>query len=1141
VRGWFGGSMRVLVLVLALLVLAGVGVAIAGVRGHSGLPARLGKHAGVPAKIGRHPGLSARKVKSASRRVFSHVIVVLGNQHRRTPANRRHVATRALAEKADQAPLTAQVASTGGRVTHRYRALNAFAATVSAAEQARLTSNPAVARVIPDRVVRLPRFDDVAGASSPSGAGAPAPNGTPMSGTCPTDPAKPLLEPEALQTTHTAFSDPSTPQAQQLATGKGVKVAFFADGLDIDNPDFIRPDGSHVFIDYQDFSGDGPNAPTGAAEAFGDASSIAAQGRQVYDISTFNNPAHPLPPGCTITVRGMAPDASLIGMKVFGNASSAFDSVVLQGLDYAVSHDHADILSESFGEYPIPDTTQDLTRLFNEQAVAAGVTVVESTGDSGVESSVSSATSDPAVIAAGSNTNFRAYAQGEEYGFQFANNSWLSDNISSIESAGPTQGGRVLDLVAPGEAGWSLCNADTAIYEECTNFAGVGSPLQQFGGTSESAPLIAGAAALVDEAYRDTHGGHTPSPALVKQLLTSTATDLGFPSEEQGAGELNSLAAVQAARSVPTADGSPAPTGNGLVIGPTQIDIAGQAGTTPNDTSVTVRNTGASTQIVHAHARAIGAQLSDQTGTVTLEANSPTFVDQFGAVRPYQRVTFNVPAGADRLVAFDAWPGPNARVGLTLIDPHGDFAAYTRPQGDGDHGEVDVHAPMAGTWTAIIFRRDGTFTGPVHFEFTSQRFVTVDSVTPSALTLAPGQTGRFRLHVTLPQSPGDTSQDLQLDSSTAATSVVPILLRSLVRLGQNGGTFSGTLIGGNGRAASPGQLDTFDFDVPAGEPELGVSLTFPDDAGTGIIGTLIDPSGQALAAEDTVRFDAAGNGTATNALQAYHVAPRPGRWRFVVDVTNPVGGNALSAPYTGRVTFAVPTATTKGLPNSASTVLKAGKPTTATITVRNDGPASEDLFLDPRLPRREDLSLLSLVPSQNIAIPIAPGTNPPLYVMPTQTDRVTAAAQASEPVTFDWGFGDPHLVAASSGNATAGQFSAQEASPGIWFIAPAPIGPFSGPAPPGTVSTGLLAHTRAFDLDASPSTGDVWETVVDPNAPGFDLVTVDPGKKGTMTLTVTPSGRKGRTVRGTLYVDAFSNALAFGNELLAIPYEYSVG
>jgi hypothetical protein len=63
---------------------------------------------------------------------------------------------------------------------------------------------------------------------------------------CPADPSKPLQEPKALQTTHTAFSDPSIPQAQNIATGKSVTVAFFADGLDINNPDFIRPDGQQA-------------------------------------------------------------------------------------------------------------------------------------------------------------------------------------------------------------------------------------------------------------------------------------------------------------------------------------------------------------------------------------------------------------------------------------------------------------------------------------------------------------------------------------------------------------------------------------------------------------------------------------------------------------------------------------------------------------------------------------------------------------------------------------------------------------------------------------------------------------------------------------------------------------------------------
>src|SRR2546429_471205 len=82
-----------------------------------------------------------------------------------------------------------------------------------------------------------------------------------------TAPRKAIREPEALQSTRTAFDGPEVPSAQELAPGKGVTVAFIADGLDPNLTDFTRADGSKVIVDYQDFSGEGPNSPANGAEA----------------------------------------------------------------------------------------------------------------------------------------------------------------------------------------------------------------------------------------------------------------------------------------------------------------------------------------------------------------------------------------------------------------------------------------------------------------------------------------------------------------------------------------------------------------------------------------------------------------------------------------------------------------------------------------------------------------------------------------------------------------------------------------------------------------------------------------------------------------------------------------------------------
>src|SRR5262249_51140543 len=169
---------------------------------------------------------------------------------------------------------------------------------------------------------------------------------------CPSDPAKPMVEPEAREVMNVAA-------ANQIVTGDGIKVGIIADGIDPNNPDLIRASGHHAIFDFQDFSGFGNNAPTDGRESFLDAGTIAAQGNQAYDLSGFVNPAHPLPPGCNIKIEGIAPGASLAVLNVAGPNPGFFNSQIIQAIEWAVLHDHVNVLNESIGGEPTPDTQEN--------------------------------------------------------------------------------------------------------------------------------------------------------------------------------------------------------------------------------------------------------------------------------------------------------------------------------------------------------------------------------------------------------------------------------------------------------------------------------------------------------------------------------------------------------------------------------------------------------------------------------------------------------------------------------------------------------------------------------------------------------------------------------------------------------------
>jgi hypothetical protein len=1115
--------------------------------------------------------LTPAQLLQSAQAVDTDVIVILRDQLPNTPPVRGNLHARRSALSAAQAPILSELQQAHATRTRSFGLINALATRVSKAEVARLAAHPLVQAVVPDRVIQRPRRQDL----SPAGVGVAAsrvsPAATPATDTtsaiCPSDPAHPLLEPEALQLTHTAFSDSTVPQAQQVldgngqpVTGAGVKVAFIADGLDPNNPDFVRADGSHVIIDYQDFSGEGIDAPTDGGEAFGDASSIAAQGRATYDLSQFVNPAHPLPPGCNIRILGMAPGASLVALKAFAGNGSTTTSNLVQAIEYAVDTDNVDVINESFGGEPFPDNDNDPISLANTAAVRAGVAVVVSTGDAGSAGTLGSPSTDTDVIAAGGTTAYRLYAQTTNGAIQFsANDSYIDNNITPLSSGGFAQtGARTVDVVAPGDSGWALCTPNIELYTGCANFAGAPSPILDFGGTSESSPLTAGEAALVIQAYRSTHHGADPSPALVKRIIMSTATDLGAVSSEEGAGLINALAAVNAALSVSDAHGHPQGHGDGVLTSPTAVAITDPPHS-PELRLFTVTNTGTSVQHLAPVLERLDAPFAGDTLTITLDpATDPTYLNASGAPRPYIEHTFTVPAGADHLDAAIAYrtagedPNTPPIVYLHLFDPSGRLAVYSVPQGFGNgYGHVDVVRPAPGTWTAFIATRPPGptgYSGPVQFSWAVERYTTFGTVSPAHLDLQPGASALLSAVFTMPANPGDQAAAIRFgaDATQSGTGPeeIPVSLRTLIPIGSGGGSFSGMLTGGNGRAGG-GPTQTFAFDVPPGAKNMSLALNVAD-SGYALEGLLVDPNGMQLSVQPNV--DPA-SGASTFALQHFRYDPQPGRWRFVLLQNFISSGNQTSLPFSARISFFGTSQVAAGsIPNSPGVRISASAaPVIIPLRITNNGAVPQLYFADTRAATLGAVSL-GTAPLCGTALQGACE----LTWVPPEVAALGFIAQSSAPITMD-AFNDvgsgvgvtgsPDLWAKTVGPDTVAASIVEPEVPwGPWVMFPSLIGPYpSGGAPSNVpVTTAAIAVMQPFDTTVTTDSGNIWSDLLQ-GTNTFNPLVLAPGQSGVIHVTIKPDASLvGKTVSGFLYVDTFNGAVLSGDEVVRIPYSFKV-
>jgi hypothetical protein len=865
------------------------------------------------------------------------MVVVFDDQLSSLPANKAHQSARKAAAQSMQAPLVSQLKQVGASHITGLSLLNAVAATMPASEAKALSHTQGVKEVVPDGTIIIGDAKSTAKQVAAAQVQKQTIPATAADGQqlCNTSPDKPLTEPEELNSIHAQ-------QAASIATGQGVIVGNVDADTLAGNPNLIRPNGQHVIIDAPD-----PTENVFSDEFNGDVSTIGAQGTVTYTYAS-QLPYSNIPANCTFKIVGDATGASILQTGYFSDTNSAGqivapESQVIAGLQAATS-DGANVVSESYGYGALPGASDDLLVPTNDAMVAAGVTVVESSGDSGSSGTVEAPADDPNVIDVGGTNDLRLLAQADGY-----TKGWLDDNMTTLSSGGTAPNGRVVDLVAPGYLGLAAAGAgqDPPL------------PTEAFGGTSQSAPFVSGAAADVIQAYRDTHGGASPTPAQVKQILTSTATDIGAPSDQQGGGLLNIYAAVQAARQMPGTTQSHA-SGSGLVATPSQVDVQGAGGSTVH-TSVSLYNASSSTEKVSGSYRALGGERPFGK-PVTENVSAPAA----GASIPPQGATaaapvkFTVPGGADVLDADMRWPDATNSddniLSFILTDPSGklaqssyDYGAANGPNASPDIQHATVEHPAAGTWTAQIVWADGrghvqsppntpgTYRGPVTFQAGGQNFTTVPAT--GSVTIAAHHSATVPLAVAMPRNPGDAPESVQFSGSGGLASSVPVARRVLVPSG--GGAFVAPLTSSVSRG--PGQIKTFYVNVPKGQKDLDISLYAPDHASNDPVYYYLfspadlDPSitesgNVQVSATDTT--PTANNPTGRASLIAPN--PQPGLWEIDVMQGATTDGSTFLNPVVGVLAYnQLGHFSETGLPTSASTTVAPGASVPVSVKVTN--------------------------------------------------------------------------------------------------------------------------------------------------------------------------------------------------------------
>lgn len=314
-------------------------------------------------------------------------------------------------------------------------------------------------------------------------------------------------------------------ETNNAVTGDGAVVAVIDTGVDYTHEDLA----ANIAVNTLEDDGDGVFEPNGAGDNDGvdddgngyvdDVVGYDFSGRFFTSTEPDNDPMDVHGHGTHVSgivaasdngvgVRGMAPDAKILPVRVLDDGGGGFDSTIAEGIYYAADNG-ADVINMSLGGYG----RSVLMREAVEYARDAGVTVVAAAGNAFFYSLPSFPAAFPDVLSVAAAADEDPSTDNEEL-----TKVWFSDWGHA-------------DFLAPGVNVMSTTPDDT---------------YDRFSGTSMAAPHVAGAAALVHEEIVDDGG--VPTPRKIEQKLGSTAADVYFPGTDEvsGAGVPNADTATGA-------------------------------------------------------------------------------------------------------------------------------------------------------------------------------------------------------------------------------------------------------------------------------------------------------------------------------------------------------------------------------------------------------------------------------------------------------------------------------------------------------------------------------------------------------------------------------------------------------------------